>query len=152
MLLRIAMSNIFCDISFGFDIHFKYSFLFLVSLASILFLKFSIVLLFIVFLCSLICTMLFHLCHHFSASNLVCVLIRHMVLAIVFDGILIHNGFFSFNPSLKVFIMKHILFFIKKVRHKSFNITNRNIIKISNRLLIIRQPFSFGRYFMWSER
>ena len=39
--------------------------------------------------------------------------------------------------------MKHILFFIKKVRHQFFNIANRNIIKISNLYFIVRQHLSF---------
>ena len=62
LLLRTAiklLSNIFCDMYLGHYIHFKKSFLLLASLASILFLKFSIDLLYTVLFINLYNAFLF---------------------------------------------------------------------------------------------
>ena len=69
---------------------------------SILFFKFPIVLPYTEWNCSLIYTTVFHFCHNFSLLLFFFMCsIRHRVLIIPIDSILIHNVCFSFNPSLK---------------------------------------------------
>ena len=69
----------------------------------------------------------------FSASILYCVLNSHSVLAIVYVMYFCFALFQSQSQKmLQILIIKHILFFAKKVSHQFFNITNRNTIKISN--------------------
>ena len=61
-----------------------------------------------------------------------------MVLAIVIDLILILDESFLFsvlalNNVASFDNVAHTFFFVKKLRHKFFNSTDRNILKIKNR-------------------
>ena len=86
---------------------------------------------------SLICTMFFHLCLDFSPAS-----ILFFVLNSTYS--FSHCDWLNYNmqcnflvlilvsKNLWVFLMKHILIFIKKIRHQFFNIANRNMVNIRN--------------------
>ena len=131
------MSNLFCDIAwFLISILNNLSFFLLTSLTSILFLKFSIILPYTALLINLYntfpalspCFSAFTFCVFNSTKSF-----RHC------------DWLDSSTQLIKllVFIMKHILFLIKRVRHQFFSNTNMNIIKTSNLYLLTRKYFSF---------